>query len=92
MKGLLKYVYIVTQEGGICCLLTVLFCTVTPAPVPQLGLFDLEVSIHYRKKEMVKMTLNTPKLQLHYNSEALEYDTFKLCFPSTDGLLDHKQV
>ncbi|XP_005941819.1 interferon regulatory factor 7 [Haplochromis burtoni] len=65
---------------------------VTPAPVPQPGLFDLEVSIHYRKKEMVKMTLNTPKLQLHYNSEALEYDTFKLCFPSTDGLLDHKQI
>ncbi|XP_006789718.1 interferon regulatory factor 7 [Neolamprologus brichardi] len=65
---------------------------VTPAPVPQPGLCELEVSIHYRKKEMVKMTLNTPKLQLHYNSEAHEYDAFKLCFPSTDGLLDHKQI
>ncbi|XP_026032205.1 interferon regulatory factor 7 isoform X2 [Astatotilapia calliptera] len=29
---------------------------VTPAPVPQLGLFDLEVSIHYRKKEMIEYT------------------------------------
>ncbi|XP_005737733.1 interferon regulatory factor 7 isoform X2 [Pundamilia nyererei] len=29
---------------------------VTPAPVPQPGLFDLEVSIHYRKKEMIEYT------------------------------------
>ncbi|MEQ2172413.1 hypothetical protein GOODEAATRI_020758, partial [Goodea atripinnis] len=67
-----------------------------PAPVlsspPQPSLCDLEISIHYRKKEMLKTTLHTNRLQLHYHSKEPEFNAFHLCFPSTDGLLDHKQV
>ncbi|XP_030587171.1 interferon regulatory factor 7 isoform X2 [Archocentrus centrarchus] len=68
---------------------------VNPAPVlasPQPGLNDLEVSIHYRKREMLKMTLTAAHLQLHYHFEAPDYDGYKLCFPSTKDLLDHKQI
>ncbi|MEQ2271648.1 hypothetical protein XENORESO_007200 [Xenotaenia resolanae] len=69
---------------------------VNPAPVlsspQQPSLCDLEISIHYRKKEMLKTTLHTNRLQLHYHSEEPEFNAFHLCFPSTDGLLDHKQI
>ncbi|XP_041650496.1 interferon regulatory factor 7 isoform X2 [Cheilinus undulatus] len=53
---------------------------------------DLEISIYYRKKEMLKTTLHTPRLQLHYHQEAPEFNVYNLCFPSTEGLLDQKQV
>lgn len=54
---------------------------------------DLEISIHYRKKEMLKTTVRAPRLQLHYHSEAPELEAnHHICFPPTDGLLDHKQV
>ncbi|XP_069018035.1 interferon regulatory factor 7 isoform X1 [Embiotoca jacksoni] len=67
-------------------------------PVPVLSspqppnIYDLEISIHYRKREMLKMTLNAAHLQLHYQQEAPEFHGFHLCFPSTEGLLDHKQI
>ncbi|XP_070762839.1 interferon regulatory factor 7 [Enoplosus armatus] len=56
------------------------------------SIYDLEITIHYRKKEMLKTTFNTARLQLHYHHEAPELDACHLCFPSTDGLLDHKQI
>uniref|UniRef100_A0A8D3A817 Interferon regulatory factor 7 n=1 Tax=Scophthalmus maximus TaxID=52904 RepID=A0A8D3A817_SCOMX len=58
----------------------------------QLTIYDLEISICYRKREMLKTTLSTERLQLHYQHEAPELNAHPLCFPSTDGLLDHKQI
>ncbi|XP_041794362.1 interferon regulatory factor 7 [Chelmon rostratus] len=67
-----------------------------PPPVPssplQPSIYDLEVSIHYRKKEMFKTTMTTARLQLHYHHEDPELNARHLCFPSTDSLLDHKQI
>lgn len=63
--------------------------------VTPLSIYDLEISIHYRKREMLKMTVNissTTRLQLHYQHEAPELNADRLCFPSTDDLLDHKQI
>ncbi|XP_023149291.2 interferon regulatory factor 7 [Amphiprion ocellaris] len=69
---------------------------INPAPVisspPQPSIYDLEISIHYRKREMLKMTLSTARLQLHYHHEAPEFNAHQICFPSTEGLLDHKQI
>ncbi|XP_036962442.1 interferon regulatory factor 7 isoform X2 [Acanthopagrus latus] len=53
---------------------------------------DLEISIHYRKREMLKVTYHTARLQLHYLHEALELEAHHICFPSTESLLDHKQI
>ncbi|XP_008279981.1 interferon regulatory factor 7 isoform X2 [Stegastes partitus] len=72
------------------------YCMANPAPdissLPQPSIYDLEISIHYRKREMLKMTLSTARLQLHYSHEAPELNAHQICFPSTDGLLDHKQI
>ncbi|KAL6107002.1 irf7 [Pungitius sinensis] len=73
------------------------YCEVNPpavlsSPPQQPSIFDLEVSIHYRKREMLKVTLTTALLQLHYQQESPEPNAHRLCFPSTDGLLDQKQV
>nr|AVC70704.1 interferon regulatory factor 7 [Siniperca chuatsi] len=69
---------------------------VNPQPVLssplQPCIYDLEISIHYRKRQMLKTTLHTARLQLHYLLEAPELSAHHICFPSTDGLLDHKQV
>ncbi|XP_068458423.1 interferon regulatory factor 7 isoform X2 [Clinocottus analis] len=62
------------------------------SPLQQPSIFDLEISIHYRKSEMLKITLNTALLQLHYLQEASDLNGHNICFPSTDSLLDHKQV
>ncbi|KAM7002530.1 interferon regulatory factor 7 [Tautogolabrus adspersus] len=62
------------------------------SPPVQPTIYDLEISIHYRKKEMLKITLNTARLQLHYHHEAPEFNAYHLCFPSTEGLLDQKQI
>ncbi|KAM3869985.1 interferon regulatory factor 7 [Diretmus argenteus] len=64
---------------------------VLPSPL-QTSIFDLEISIHYRKREMLKTQLSSPRLQLHYLHEAPELNAHHLCFPTTDGLLDHKQI
>ncbi|XP_074488361.1 interferon regulatory factor 7 [Sebastes fasciatus] len=72
------------------------YCEVNPPPVlsspMQPSIYDLEISIHYRKKEMLKTTYTTALLQLHYHQEAPELNAHHLCFPSTDGLLDQKQI
>uniref|UniRef100_A0A3Q3WXV3 IRF tryptophan pentad repeat domain-containing protein n=1 Tax=Mola mola TaxID=94237 RepID=A0A3Q3WXV3_MOLML len=59
----------------------------------QPSIYDLEISIHYRKREMLKATVFAPSLQLHYHHVAPELKAHHhICFPSTDGLLDHKQI
>ncbi|KAM6926236.1 interferon regulatory factor 7 [Lycodopsis pacificus] len=73
------------------------YCEVNPPPVlssplQQPSIYDLEISIHYRKREMLKVTLTTALLQLHYQQEAPGPNVHHICFPSTDSLLDHKQV
>ncbi|XP_015231204.1 PREDICTED: interferon regulatory factor 7 isoform X1 [Cyprinodon variegatus] len=69
---------------------------VNPAPVlcspQQPSLFDLEISIHYRRREMLKTTVHANRLQLHYHSEEPQFNAYAICFPSTEGLLDHKQI
>lgn len=62
-------------------------------PLVPPDIYDLEISIHYRKREMLKTTVRVKRLQLHYHSEAPELEAHHhICFPPTDGLLDHKQV
>ncbi|KAM9853972.1 interferon regulatory factor 7 isoform 1-T1 [Aulostomus maculatus] len=72
------------------------YCEVNPQPVLSLpqqpSIFELEVSIHYRKTQMLKTTLNTARLQLHYNNKDPELNAHDLCFPTTKDLWDHKQV
>ncbi|XP_073327534.1 interferon regulatory factor 7 [Pagrus major] len=60
--------------------------------ISPLQAMDLEISIHYRKREMLKVTYNTARLQLHYHHEAPELEAHHICFPSTESLLDHKQI
>lgn len=64
----------------------------TPPQVMAPNICDLEISIHYRKTEMLKTTVTAPRLQLHYLHEAPELQAHHICFPSAEGLLDHKQV
>uniref|UniRef100_A0A3P8VDB4 Interferon regulatory factor 7 n=1 Tax=Cynoglossus semilaevis TaxID=244447 RepID=A0A3P8VDB4_CYNSE len=73
------------------------YCEVSTQPVfnsaIQPTIRDLEISIFYRKKEMLKTTVRTSRLQLHYQHQDPNLnDTYHLCFPTTDGLLDHKQI
>nr|XP_061813007.1 interferon regulatory factor 3-like [Nerophis lumbriciformis] len=60
--------------------------------LPQYRSIDLEVSIHYRNRLMLKTIVNTARLQLHYPQQATENNFYSLCFPTTEGLLDHKQI
>ncbi|XP_049578639.1 interferon regulatory factor 7 isoform X2 [Syngnathus scovelli] len=53
---------------------------------------DLEVSIHYKNRQMLKTLVNTARLQLHYFQEACENNSYPLCFPTTEGLRDCKQI
>ncbi|XP_023271214.1 interferon regulatory factor 7 [Seriola lalandi dorsalis] len=61
-------------------------------PPLQPSIYDLEISIHYRKKEMLKATFSIQRLQLHYEHVSPDLNAHHLCFPSTEGLLDHKQI
>uniref|UniRef100_H2TVY0 Interferon regulatory factor 7 n=1 Tax=Takifugu rubripes TaxID=31033 RepID=H2TVY0_TAKRU len=59
----------------------------------QPDIYDLEISIHYRKREMLRTTVKAPRVQLHYHSEAPELKAHHhICFPPTEGLLDRKQI
>ncbi|XP_042179164.1 interferon regulatory factor 7-like [Oncorhynchus tshawytscha] len=61
-------------------------------PAAHSSLWDLEITISYRGSEMRKTQVSGPRVQLHYQCNALEPNTQPLCFPSTDGLPDHKQI
>lgn len=41
---------------------------------------------------MLKFLLCSPRVQLHYQQEAPELNAQPICFPTTAGLLDRKQV
>ncbi|XP_061825968.1 interferon regulatory factor 7 isoform X2 [Nerophis lumbriciformis] len=58
------------------------------------SIIELEVSIYYRNKQMLKTKVNQTCLQLHYLHEAPETTTlnYSLRFPTTEGLLDKKQI
>ncbi|XP_077451956.1 interferon regulatory factor 7 isoform X2 [Stigmatopora argus] len=60
--------------------------------LPRYQSTDLEVSIYYRNRLMLKTILNTARLQLHYLQQATENNIHSLCFPTTENLLDHKQI
>ncbi|XP_035645527.1 interferon regulatory factor 7 [Oncorhynchus keta] len=61
-------------------------------PAAQPSLYDLEITISYRRREMLKTQVSGPMVQLHYQCDVPEPNAQTLCFPSTDGLLDHKQI
>ncbi|XP_064807760.1 interferon regulatory factor 7-like [Oncorhynchus masou masou] len=61
-------------------------------PTAHSSLWGLEITISYRGSEMRKTQVSGPRVQLHYQCNALEPNTQPLCFPSTDGLPDHKQI
>ncbi|XP_056138663.1 interferon regulatory factor 7 isoform X2 [Lampris incognitus] len=67
-----------------------------PEPVLQSSLQpsiqDLEISIHYRGREMLKIPMSCSRLQFHYQHEAPELNAHSLCFPTTETLLDRKQI
>ncbi|XP_030645777.1 interferon regulatory factor 7 [Chanos chanos] len=58
--------------------------------LPQI--WDLEVTIYYRKTEMFKATLSNPLVQFHYRCDPLELRGQSVCFPSTHNLKDLKQI
>lgn len=58
----------------------------------QPNIFDLEISIHYRGKLMFMQQVSGSRLQLHYNHPVPDLNAHTLCFPSTESLLDHKQI
>lgn len=59
---------------------------------PQPNVCDLEISVHYRGKLMSMQQVSGSRLQLHYNHPVPGLNAHTLCFPSTEGLLDHKQI
>ncbi|KAF7659256.1 hypothetical protein LDENG_00001200 [Lucifuga dentata] len=63
-----------------------------PGSAPQPSIYDLEISIYYRRREMLKNRWCSPRFQLHYQQEAPELNALHLCFPATNDLLDHKQI
>ncbi|KAJ0069687.1 hypothetical protein NL108_011974, partial [Boleophthalmus pectinirostris] len=69
------------------------FFSATPAHPQQLpSINDLEISILYRGKEMQKTTVTCPHVQLHYPLETQDPNFYSVCFPTTDTLIDHKQI
>ncbi|XP_053497551.1 interferon regulatory factor 7 [Ictalurus furcatus] len=64
--------------------------TVYPFNLPSIN--ELEISIHYRKIEMMKMHCVGPHIQLHSQCDQSELRGTSVPFPSTEQLTDHKQV
>lgn len=53
---------------------------------------SLEITIQYRSKEMLRTTVSSPRVQLHYQAEDPALQAYPVCFPGTELLLDHKQI
>ncbi|XP_065148319.1 interferon regulatory factor 3-like isoform X2 [Paramisgurnus dabryanus] len=73
----------------------------TPPPVQQpqpiesptiFSLYDLEITISYRKTEVFKESLNSQLVHFHYQCEPTELKGFPLRFPSTENLVDRVQI
>ncbi|XP_066526049.1 interferon regulatory factor 7 isoform X2 [Hoplias malabaricus] len=62
--------------------------TVENLPSP----YDLEISIHYRRTEMLRVRRLAQCVQLHYHCHQSELRGESVPFPSTENLIDHKQV
>lgn len=56
------------------------------------SIYDLEISIFYRKKEMLKTVVSSNQVQLHYPLETQDPNSQSICFPSTECLIDCKQI
>ncbi|KAL0968403.1 hypothetical protein UPYG_G00266390 [Umbra pygmaea] len=52
----------------------------------------MEITISYRKREMLKTEVSGPVVQLHYYCDSFEPNAQPICFPGTDSLTDHKQI
>lgn len=65
----------------------------TPTTEPP-TIHELEISIFYRKKEMWKEVVNCQQLQFHYPMNTQDPNNIQhaVCFPSTECLIDHKQI
>nr|AUL77423.1 interferon regulatory factor 7 [Gymnodiptychus pachycheilus] len=55
-------------------------------------LCDLEISINYRRTEVLKTHLCSPLIQFHYQCDPSELRGEPIRFPSTEGLIDQTQV
>uniref|UniRef100_A0A8C1RNB5 Interferon regulatory factor 7 n=1 Tax=Cyprinus carpio TaxID=7962 RepID=A0A8C1RNB5_CYPCA len=74
----------------------------TPVPEPPLyttgqqcnlpAFCDLEISINYRRTEVLKTRLCSPLVQFHYQCNPSELRGETICFPSTEGLIDQRQI
>ncbi|XP_058622814.1 interferon regulatory factor 7 isoform X2 [Onychostoma macrolepis] len=66
----------------------------TPPPDQQLytALCDLEISINYRRTEVLKTRLCSPLVQFHYQCDPSELRGQPIHFPSTEGLIDQTQI
>ncbi|KAJ3597196.1 hypothetical protein NHX12_003596, partial [Muraenolepis orangiensis] len=58
----------------------------------QPSIHELEISVHYRKAEVLRTQVACSRIQLHYGHEAADLQAQSLCFPSTNTLVDHKQI
>ncbi|KAI1904007.1 hypothetical protein AGOR_G00001250 [Albula goreensis] len=55
-------------------------------------LYDLEITIHYRNRKMLQTIVSCPRVQLHHQAFDPELQAQDICFPGTEGLVDHKQI
>ncbi|XP_016325057.1 interferon regulatory factor 3-like isoform X3 [Sinocyclocheilus anshuiensis] len=67
-----------------------LYTTVQQLNLP--ALCDLEISINYRRTEVLKTRLCSPLVQFHYQCDPSELRGQPIRFPSTEGLIDQKQI
>ncbi|KAL1247838.1 hypothetical protein QQF64_023214 [Cirrhinus molitorella] len=54
--------------------------------------WDLEISINYRRTEVLKTRLCSPLVQFHYQCDPSELRGNPIQFPSTEHLTDQKQI
>lgn len=52
----------------------------------------LEITIQYRSREVLRTTVSSPRVQLHYLTVDPSLHAHPVCFPGTEQLLDHKQI
>ncbi|KAG7473820.1 hypothetical protein MATL_G00099890 [Megalops atlanticus] len=55
-------------------------------------IYDLEITVHYRSKEMLTMMVQSQRVQLHYLCEDPMLEAHPICLPSTEPLVDQKQI
>ncbi|KAK3526615.1 hypothetical protein QTP70_030754 [Hemibagrus guttatus] len=63
-----------------------------PQPFILPSIHELEITIHYRRMEMLKRKVVGPHVQLHSQCDQSELRGISVPFPSTEELTDHKQV